>query len=105
MDWLLLFSAGIFEVVWAAALKSSHGFTRLLPSAITAAGMAASVGLLALAMKTIPLGTAYAIWTGVGAVGGILAGWLLFAEPLTGPRILFAAFIVVGIVGLKLTAR
>ncbi len=105
MNWLLLFLAGVFEVVWAVALKYSHGFTRVVPAVVTALGMALSTGLLALAMKTIPLGTAYAIWTGIGAVGGIVAGCILFGEPHNAMRIIFASFIVVGIVGLKLCAR
>jgi len=105
MNWLLLLFAGVFEVVWAAALKCSHGFTHPLPAAVTVVGMALSVGLLSIAMKTIPLGTAYAIWTGIGAVGGIIAGWLLFGEPLTPMRMVFASFIVFGIIGLKLCAR
>jgi quaternary ammonium compound-resistance protein SugE len=105
MNWFTLLLAGVFEVVWAVALKHSHGFTRIVPSAVTVIGMAMSVWLLAVSMKTIPLGTAYAIWTGVGAVGGILAGWLVFGETLTGMRILFVMFIVVGIAGLKFCTR
>ncbi len=104
MNWLLLFLAGVFEIVWATALKCSHGFTHAVPAAITAVGMALSVGLLALAMKTIPLGTAYAIWTGIGAVGGIAAGCVFFGEPISASKILFASLIVTGIVGLKLSA-
>ena len=105
MNWLTLFLAGVFEVVWAVALKRSHGFTHFVPSAVTVAGMAMSIWFLAISMKTIPLGTAYAIWTGVGAVGGILVGWLIFGEALTGMRILFVMFIVVGIAGLKFCTR
>ena len=105
MNWLLLFLAGGFEVVWAVALKYSHGFTRILPSAVTVVGMLLSTTLLALAVKTIPLGTAYAVWTSVGTVGGFVAGWILFSESLTAMQIVFASFIVVGIVGLKFCAR
>lgn len=105
MNWLFLFFAGVFEIVWAAALKYSHGFTSIIPTSIAIIGMGLSFGLLTLALKTIPLGTAYAIWTGIGAVGGIIAGWLLFGEHMDAMRIVFASFIVIGIVGLKFCTK
>jgi len=102
--WLLLVIAGIFEVVWAVALKFSQGFTRLWPTVITIAGLAISTYLLAQAAKTLPIGTAYAVWTGIGAVGVVLLGILLLGEPRSLPRLLFVALIVIGIVGLNLTS-
>ena len=78
MSWLILFFAGLFEIGWAVGLKYTEGFTRLLPTSLTVAAMAISVGLLGLAMKSLPLGTAYAIWTGIGAVGTVIAGIILF---------------------------
>ncbi|HZW04234.1 MAG TPA: quaternary ammonium compound efflux SMR transporter SugE [Anaerolineaceae bacterium] len=104
MAWLLLVIAGIFEVVWAVALKFSQGFTRLWPTVITIAGLAISTYLLAQAAKTLPIGTAYAVWTGIGAVGVVLLGILLLGEPRSLPRLLFVALIVIGIVGLNLTS-
>lgn len=104
MNWVVLFAAGLFEVVWATALKLSHGFTNKLAAATVVIGMALSVWLLSLAMRTIPMGTAYAIWTGIGAVGGVVAGILLFGESASPMRLASAALIVVGIVGLKLSA-
>ena len=105
MNWLILIVAGIFEVVWATALKMSNGFRNPLADAVFVAGMALSVWLLAVAMKTIPMGTAYAVWTGVGAVGGFIAGIALFGESASALRIASAALIVAGIVGLKLAAK
>ena len=104
MNWVVLLAAGLFEVVWATALKLSHGFTNKLAVATVVIGMALSVWLLSLAMRTIPMGTAYAIWTGIGAVGGVVAGILLFGESASPMRLVSAALIVVGIVGLKLSA-
>ena len=104
MNWVVLLAAGLFEVVWATALKLSHGFTNKLAVATVVIGMALSVWLLSLAMRTIPMGTAYAIWTGIGAVGGVVAGILLFGESASPMRLASAALIVVGIVGLKLSA-
>jgi len=102
MAWLVLGVAGLFEVAWAIGLKYTDGFTRPWPSIGTAAAMVISVVLLAWAMKTLPVGTAYAVWTGIGAVGTVLLGILLFDEPATMSRIGCIALIVAGIVGLKL---
>lgn len=102
MAWILLFLAGLFEVGWAIGLKYTEGFTRPLPSALTLAAMVASVVLLGIAMKSLPVGTAYAVWVGVGAVGTAILGIVLFAEPATAGRLLSLALIVAGIVGLKL---
>ena len=102
MAWFLLFMAGLFEVAWAIGLKYTEGFTRPIPSALTLAAMVASVVLLGIAMKSLPVGTAYAVWVGVGAVGTAILGIVLFAEPATAGRLLSLALIVAGIVGLKL---
>ncbi|EIL99349.1 molecular chaperone [Rhodanobacter thiooxydans] len=104
MAWIYLLLAGLFEVVWAIGLKYTEGFTRLWPTVGTLAAMAVSIVLLAMAVKTLPIGTAYAIWTGIGAVGAVVLGIMLFGDPATLPRLLCVALIVVGIVGLKLTA-
>lgn len=96
--------AGLFEVAWAIGLKYTDGFTRPWPTAGTVAAMAISVGLLGLAMRTLPVGTAYAMWTGIGAVGTVLLGMVLFHEPATVARLGCVALILAGIVGLKLTA-
>ena len=104
MAWIYLLLAGLFEVVWAIGLKYSDGFSRLWPTVGTLAAMAASIVLLAMAVKTLPIGTAYAIWTGIGAVGAVALGIVLFGDPATLPRLLCVALILVGIVGLKLTA-
>ena len=101
MAWIYLFIAGIFEIVWAIGLKYSQGFTRPLPSVITAAGMIVSFYFLSLATKVLPIGTAYAIWTGIGAVGAIVFGILMLKEPFNLPQILFVSLIVIGIVGLR----
>lgn len=100
--WLLLLAAGLLEVVWAIGLKYTEGFSRLWPSVITIAAMVASVWLLALALKTIPVGTGYAVWTGIGAVGTAILGILLFSEPATAARLACISLIVAGILGLKL---
>ena len=105
MGWLILIVAGLFEVVWAVALKMSNGFRNVAADVAFVAGMALSVWLLSVAMKTIPMGTAYAVWTGVGAVGGFLAGIVLFGESASALRIASAALIVAGIVGLKLATK
>ncbi len=102
MSWLALFLAGILETVWAVGLKYTEGFSRLWPSIATIVAMAASVFLLSLAVKTLPMGTAYAIWTGIGAVGTVLAGIVLFGEPVAFSRLASVALIVAGIIGLKL---
>ena len=104
MSWLYLTIAGVLEVVWAIGLKYTEGFTRLTPSIITIVAMVASVWFLALALKTIPVGTGYAIWTGIGAVGTAILGIVLFAEPATAARIGCIALIVAGIFGLKLAS-
>lgn len=101
MSWLLLFLAGLLETVWAVGLKYTEGFSRLWPSTFTLVAMAGSVWLLALAMKALPLGTAYAVWTGIGAVGTVIVGIVLFGEPMTVPRLLSVALIIMGLVGLK----
>lgn len=104
MNWLSLFLAGILEIVWAIGLKQSEGFTKLVPSAWTLMAMIGSFVLLASAMRTLPMGTAYAVWVGIGAVGTVIAGMVWFSEPKDLIRIAFVLLIVVGIVGLKLTA-
>ena len=105
MNWLLLLGAGAFEDVWSVALKKADGFRNLWADAMFLFGMVASMWLLSLSLRTIPLGTAYAIWTGIGAVGGLMAGIILFGEPATALRLASAALIVTGIVGLKLAAE
>ena len=102
MAWFLLFLAGLFEVGWAIGLKYTEGFTRPIPSVLTLAAMVASVVLLGMAMKSLPVGTAYAVWVGIGAVGTAILGIVLFAEPATAGRLISLALIVAGIVGLKL---
>ena len=104
MAWFLLILAGLLEVVWAFGMKASAGFTRPGWSAVTLVAMAASVGLLALAMKTLPLGTAYAIWTGIGALGAFLVGIAVLGEAATPLRLASAALILAGLVGLKIAA-
>jgi quaternary ammonium compound-resistance protein SugE len=104
MAWIYLLLAGLFEVIWAIGLKYTEGFTRLWPTVGTVTAMVISIALLAMAVKTLPIGTAYAIWTGIGAVGAVALGIVLFGDPATLPRLLCVALIVVGIVGLKLTA-
>jgi quaternary ammonium compound-resistance protein SugE len=102
MAWVLLVLAGTFEVGWAIGLKYTHGFTRLWPSLWTILAMAISLGLLGIAMKSLPIGTAYSIWVGVGAVGTVLMGILLFGEAANPARMASVALIVLGIIGLKL---
>ena len=102
MSWIILFFAGLFEVGWAVGLKYTDGFSKPLPTALTIAAMAVSLGLLGLAMKELPLGTAYAIWTGIGAVGTVIAGILLFGESLAPLRLCSVLLIVCGLIGLKL---
>ena len=103
MAWIVLLISALFETLWATSMKYSDGFTRLWPSVITIVAMAISVAGLAYAMRTIPLGTAYVIWTGIGAVGAFLLGIILFKDPVTVQRILFAFLIVVGLIGLKVS--
>lgn len=102
MQWIYLLIAGFFEVAWAIGLKLSHGFTNLTISILTILGMVASFYFLAVALKNIPLGTAYAVWTGIGTVGTVILGILLFKEPVTIMRIVCIMLIVSGITGLKL---
>jgi len=102
--WLALLGAGLLEVAWALGLKYSDGLTRFWPTAATAVAILLSFGLMALALRTLPFGTAYAVWTGIGAVGSILIGMLLYSEPTDPIRILCLALIVVGMVGLKLNS-
>ena len=104
MAWFDLFIAGIFEVVWSTCLKYSHGFTDLKFTLLTFAGMAASFWFLAHAVKVLPMGTAYAIWTGIGALGAVIVGVILFKEPVTFTRMLFVGLLLTGIIGLKLTS-
>ena len=99
---LVLLLAGLFEIGWAVGLKYTEGFTRVVPSALTAASMLVSLGLLGLALRTLPLGTAYAVWTGIGTVGTALLGIWLFGEAATALRLACIGLIVAGIVGLKL---
>ena len=102
MNWFVLILAGLFEIGWAIGLKYTEGFTRLWPSVATGLSMIVSVGLLGLAMMSLPMGTAYAIWVGIGAVGTVLIGIILFDEPANTLRMVSLALIVAGIVGLKL---
>lgn len=104
MAWVYLVLAGLLEVGWAVGLKYTDGFTRLVPSLLTGAAIAASMGLLSLAARTLPIGTAYAVWVGIGAVGTALVGMALFDEPRTTARLLCLALLVVALIGLKLTA-
>jgi quaternary ammonium compound-resistance protein SugE len=103
MAWIYLFAAGLFEIVWAYFMKESEGFSRLAPSAVTITAMVASVGLLALAMRTIPLGTAYVVWTGIGAVGTFSVGIVAYGESMSGTRMAAAAMILGGLVVMKLS--
>ncbi|ASM19432.1 quaternary ammonium compound efflux SMR transporter SugE [Serratia marcescens] len=105
MAWIILLIAGLLEVVWAIGLKYTHGFTRLTPSIITIAAMVASMLLLANAMKTLPAGTAYAVWTGIGAVGAAIMGMVLLGESTNIARIISLCLIVVGILGLKFSSH
>ncbi|MDP2357675.1 MAG: quaternary ammonium compound efflux SMR transporter SugE [Beijerinckiaceae bacterium] len=102
MAWIYLLLAGLFEIVWAVGLKYTEGFTRLWPTVVTIAAIVVSMGLLGLAVKDLPIGTAYAIWTGIGAVGAAILGIVLFAEPATALRIASIGLIVAGVIGLKL---
>jgi len=103
MAWLFLLAAGLLEIVWASTMKLSHGFTRVTPTVITLLAMLASFGLLSISMKTLPLGTAYTVWTGIGAVGAFLVGIAVFGEPLTIARAAAAVLIVAGLILMKLT--
>ncbi|MBB4863950.1 quaternary ammonium compound-resistance protein SugE [Pseudomonas nitritireducens] len=103
MSWIILFVAGLFEVGWAVGLKYTEGFTRPIPTALTILAIITSMGLLGLAMRNLPLGTAYAIWTGVGAVGTVIVGIVLFGESMAPMRIISVLLILCGLVGLKLS--
>lgn len=104
MKWLVLIVAGLFEMGWAIGLKYSQGFTKVIPSIFTIVGMLASFYFLSLALKSLPLGTAYAIWTGIGTVGTVTLGIILFKEPVDITRLICIGFIIVGIVGLKVVS-
>jgi quaternary ammonium compound-resistance protein SugE len=104
MAWFILIVAGILEIGWAVGLKYTDGFTRLWPSILTIASMAVSMYLLALAARTLPIGTAYAVWVGIGAAGTAVLGMVLFNEPRDALRLLCIALIVAGVVGLRITA-
>jgi quaternary ammonium compound-resistance protein SugE len=103
MDWIILVLAGLFEVIWAVGLKYVQGFNRPIPLLITVTGMIASMWLLTIAMKTLPLGTAYAVWVGIGTIGAFLAGIALFGESLTWLRVTSIMLVVLGLAGLKLS--
>ncbi len=105
MAWVILFAAGLLEIGWATGLKVSEGLSRPLPAALTLVSMILSVGLLGLAMKTLPLGTAYAVWTGIGAIGTVLVGILVFGESAAPARLLCIGLIAAGILGLKLSGE
>jgi quaternary ammonium compound-resistance protein SugE len=102
MAWVVLLIAGLFEIGWAVGLKYTDGFTRFVPTVATLVSMALSVGLLGLALKSLPLGTAYAVWTGIGAIGTVLFGFVVLGEALTPARLVSIVLIVAGIIGLKL---
>jgi quaternary ammonium compound-resistance protein SugE len=104
MAWITLLAAAVFEIGWAIGLKTTEGFTRLWPSVFTLAAMAISLALLALAVRTIPVGTGYAVWTGIGAVGTAILGIVLFGEPATAARLTCLGLIVAGVLGLKFLA-
>lgn len=104
MAWVILITAGVFETVWAYYMKLSDGFTKLGPTVVTFVAMAISIGLLGLAMKTLPLGTAYTVWTGIGAVGAFVVGIVVLGEAVTAMRLLAAVLIVSGLVLMKLSS-
>jgi quaternary ammonium compound-resistance protein SugE len=105
MAWIYLFIAGVLEIVWAFAMKQSHGFSRLIPSLITLGAMVASFGLLSMAMRSLPLGTAYMIWTGIGALGAFAVGVAFLGEGLSVARLVAAGLILAGLVLMKLSAQ
>jgi quaternary ammonium compound-resistance protein SugE len=105
LAWILLVVAGLLEVVWAFAMKQSHGFTKLAPSIVTAVAMLASVGLLSISMKTLPLGTAYTVWTGIGALGAFVIGVIVLGEQATAARVIAAILILSGLALMKETGR
>lgn len=105
MAWIILFIAGLFEIGWAVGLKYTEGFTRVGPTVFTAISLVASMGLLGLAVRSLPLGTAYAVWTGIGAAGTVILGIILFKEPATVARLVCVGLILSGILGLKLLTK
>jgi quaternary ammonium compound-resistance protein SugE len=105
MAWILLIVAGILEAGWAIGLKYTDGFTKLVPSVLTIIGIVVSLVLLSIAARTLPIGTAYAVWVGIGAAGAVILGIVLLGEPLTAARLAFLALLLVAIVGLKTTAH
>ena len=105
MSWTILFLAGIFEIFWAVGLKYSDGFTKLFPTIFTIVTMIISFYLLSLALKSLPIGTAYAVWVGIGTVGTVIAGIMLFGESMSLIRVISILFILIGIVGLKFTTN
>jgi quaternary ammonium compound-resistance protein SugE len=105
MNWILLVLAGLLEVGWAIGLKYTDGFRRTVPTVLTLLSMGASIGLLGMAVRTLPIGTAYAVWTGIGAAGTVIAGMILLGEPVNTGRVVCVALILCGIVGLKLQAN
>jgi len=104
MAWFVLVVAGLLEVVWSLGLKYTQGFTRLVPSVVTGTAIVASIALLSLATRTLPIGTAYAVWVGIGAIGAAIGGVVLFDEAMPPLRVAFVVLLVVSIVGLKLTS-
>ena len=104
MPWIILVIAGLFEIGWAIGLKYTEGFTRLWPTVGMVASMVISVGLLGVAMRDLPVGTAYAVWTGIGAVGTVILGIVLMGDPANAPRLACVGLILAGIIGLKLTS-
>lgn len=103
MSWLILIVAGLLEVGWAVSLKYTDGFTRIVPSVVTAVLLVGSVTMLSIATRTLPIGTAYAVWVGIGSLGAAIAGIMLFGEPASAARLFFLALLLGAIVGLKLT--
>ena len=104
MAWILLIIAGVLEVGWAVGLKYTEGFTRLVPSVLTIAAIVGSMGLLGIAARTLPIGTAYGVWVGIGAIGAAVLGIILFKEPVTAGRVVFLSLLLVSIIGLKVTS-
>ncbi len=105
LAWVWLLLAGLLEVTWALSLKYSEGFTRFVPSVVTLAALALSMVLLSVAVRTLPIGTAYGVWVGIGALGAAVLGVVLFDEPLSAARVFFLALLLVAIIGLRLTSR
>jgi quaternary ammonium compound-resistance protein SugE len=104
MAWVVLFLAGLFEIAWAVGLKYTDGFTRLGPTLVTGVCLILSMALLGVAVRTLPLGSAYAVWTGIGTIGTVVLGIVIFDEPTTVPRLICVGLIMAGILGLKLTS-